>query len=1118
MLRFLTRVLLARCFLVLACVVVLGGSVAAQSNDRDVAAFARALSAGDLAGIRQAAAVLDDRLVQGKGPEGFAASDIYYVLATSLFRLGDNARADEYFEKSGAALRRDGEWSSAKGFEIRYEHSGLLILQNRLEEAVEMSAELFSELRAQDQMETLIARQVLVNLAHGLDELGLTDEAGAAWALLEQTARAAGAQGTFHLRLALLGRASFLQLTGRPIEALKPMVEARDIALLAEEPGSEMALTAELQYAFALIEAGRTEEARTLIARLLATAEQTLPSGHRLSRQAQNALDGLSDAAGSPRRTIVASNEPQALSDGQADPLLKQLSDLEARAERIRLEVGTDDLPRYAQALRDIIQLVEKSPDLPRHRGAIAQVELASTLTLIKPGFGDAHEMLTSALKTLRAELGADDLETLRAEVMYIRLRRAEARFAEPLQAIGQRPVFSEGTPQDAELSADDLRVLATFAAAQTTPIATITASLDYANALTEAGQFNKALEVIDAQAVRLMQERLNGDGAYRAVWFQYQLAEARGRVHLAAKDYSAALAQFRDGVEDLTAMMREARWASAFGNTGSFHSFGQLYGTAYATSAWLSRVDGGTASAFEAAFEAVQLAGYGPAAASVSRASARRAAQDPVLARSIVEMETLAAALSTASGSANARETRRARLQELQSQIDAQHPDYFKLQIPAPVSLDAIIEEEKLSADQALILIAPMARAGAYENGIDGLVMAVTREGRAWASLEIPQEELLFRIAAFHDDLDPGRGSSQTRAPLTAVQTPDLPKVDFDFGGSHELYEAFFGADDIAELIEDKQHWTIVPLGAALSVPFAALVKSLPQGEVLGADGLRDVEWLGHEKALQVQPSVAVWLDLIEREAAPRVNSEWAYIGFGNPVFEGAQDIELASADDVMMRSGTGGTRAALASLPRLPGTAREVDAVAEIFGAPKAAINLGAKANETELQRLSDTGRLSEARILHFATHGLLAGAFDGLAEPALALTPPVDGGSADDGLFTASEAAQLTLNADWVILSACDTAGRTGVLGDGVGGLAQGFFAAGARALLVSHWRVDDRAAEFLTVETVRGTQTGKDKAEALRSAMKALSQDRSRDGALISYAHPTMWAPFFLVGGQ
>ena len=140
-------------------------------------------------------------------------------------------------------------------------------------------------------------------------------------------------------------------------------------------------------------------------------------------------------------------------------------------------------------------------------------------------------------------------------------------------------------------------------------------------------------------------------------------------------------------------------------------------------------------------------------------------------------------------------------------------------------------------------------------------------------------------------------------------------------------------------------------------------------------------------------------------------------------------------------------------------------------------------------------------------------MAGDFDGLAEPALVLTPPIKGSGDDDGLLTASEIAQLKLNADWVVLSACNTAAPDGTPGaEGLSGLSKAFFFAGARSLVVSHWAVVSKAGVKLITRMFEEAAAGAPKAEALRRSMMALVADKSEP----YWAHPMMWAPFVVVG--
>ena len=115
------------------------------------------------------------------------------------------------------------------------------------------------------------------------------------------------------------------------------------------------------------------------------------------------------------------------------------------------------------------------------------------------------------------------------------------------------------------------------------------------------------------------------------------------------------------------------------------------------------------------------------------------------------------------------------------------------------------------------------------------------------------------------------------------------------------------------------------------------------------------------------------------------------------------------------------------------LPETADELCAVAQTVGAQESAVHLGERNTEKVIKALSADGTLEQARVLHFATHGLLAGETamlaEARAEPSLILTPPVQASEEDDGLLTASEIAQLKLDADWVVLSACNTAAAGG-----------------------------------------------------------------------------------------
>jgi CHAT domain-containing protein len=149
----------------------------------------------------------------------------------------------------------------------------------------------------------------------------------------------------------------------------------------------------------------------------------------------------------------------------------------------------------------------------------------------------------------------------------------------------------------------------------------------------------------------------------------------------------------------------------------------------------------------------------------------------------------------------------------------------------------------------------------------------------------------------------------------------------------------------------------------------------------------------------------------------------------------------------------------------------------------------------------------------MMHFATHGVLAGELNGTHEPGLILTPSAIATEEDDGYLSASEIAALKLDADLVILSACNTAAGGATSAEALSGLARAFIYAQARALLVSHWAVDSGATVKLITaavgELARDPKVGR--AEALRRSMLALINNGAPHEA-----HPAYWAPFVVVG--
>lgn len=180
---------------------------------------------------------------------------------------------------------------------------------------------------------------------------------------------------------------------------------------------------------------------------------------------------------------------------------------------------------------------------------------------------------------------------------------------------------------------------------------------------------------------------------------------------------------------------------------------------------------------------------------------------------------------------------------------------------------------------------------------------------------------------------------------------------------------------------------------------------------------------------------------------------------------------------------------------------------------------VYLGERASESQVKNMN----LSNRRVIAFASHGLVPGDLDGLDQPAIALSAPSVRGKEEDGLLTMGEIMMLNLNADWVVLSACNTGAAEGAGAEALSGLGRAFFYAGTRSILVSMWPVETTSVRKLTTGLFRYQQEDKklSRARALQKSSLALIdgpglKDPASGKIVASYAHPPFWAPFIIVG--
>jgi CHAT domain-containing protein len=654
--------------------------------------------------------------------------------------------------------------------------------------------------------------------------------------------------------------------------------------------------------------------------------------------------------------------------------------------------------------------------------------------------------------------------------------------------------------------------------------------STDHVNALYEAGR--------TSDGIKLARELLDQEQG-RVGYGHVVTAMARGYLAIGLSsggDSMEALRQFREAIPILRSRLPESSGeddtvGSAVANR-SRQAIVETYISLLTREPRESDGDDGS-------FGLADLVRGSTVQNALMASNARAAAGDPVLAELARKEQNLAKQIGAQFGFLNnllgmpvaARDDKavdelrdhinslRAEHEAVWNQIERLFPSYSELL--APTSPDIAQIRNVLKREEAFISF--------FFGRKSSFVWAVPKKGPvAFAAIPFSAAELEAKVTKLRKALEPD-----------AAMISDIPP--FDLKAAYDLYSRLLKPVEAGW--KQAKSLIVVTNGALGLLPLSLLPTAPVEAQNdngLPFSGYRNVPWLARTHAVTLVPSAAALRTL--RKLPSSLLARDPFIGFGDPYFsveeaaeaaaeQRAKPVQVASADTattamrglpLKRRSSPhteGVSSAELAQLPRLPDTAAELTSIAKALGLdPAKVLHLGKDANEQAVE----TADLTHYRIIDFATHGLVPGELNGLTQPALALTAPQVAGVPGDGLLTMEKILALKLNADWVVLSACNTAAGAGAGAEAASGLGQAFFYAGTRSILVTNWSVHSQSARELVADLFRRQTTDAklSRGEALRQASMALMDGNGFTGekgeTVFSYAHPLFWAPYTIIG--
>ena len=446
--------------------------------------------------------------------------------------------------------------------------------------------------------------------------------------------------------------------------------------------------------------------------------------------------------------------------------------------------------------------------------------------------------------------------------------------------------------------------------------------------------------------------------------------------------------------------------------------------------------------------------------------------------------------------------------LTTLQRSIETNYPDYYALRYPKPVSL-ADLQQHVLQSGELMVVYGVMQE--------HTLLWFISNREFSLVSLKITEKELQHLIEEFRATPDAIIQAIDHDQQLKAIRLIHDTLDDMTQQG-YTLYQRLF-PESVRPLIAANPTLYIIPTGPLYGLPFEALITQTSE-----EDG--HFQYLVQDHSITYLSSSSLLKILRESQARRKRTVKYPLLAFANPVYD--EDTRMlaaapprysepalrASIDTIQeMREQSYLTLMGGMNFAPLPETEAQARAIANVLNAPQVseALQLEEQASKQNVFRFNEQQRLDDYRYILFSAHAVLPGDIDHIRQPAIVLSYPEQ-----DGYLTMADVFSLQLNADLVVLSACNTGRGRQIRGEGIMGLTRAFMYAGTPTVGVTLWSVDSQASYEINTRFFQHLKEGKPIADALRQAKLNLLAAAEEDEDLEHFRHPFFWAPFVVFG--